>query len=66
MTETQLQEREAAQKEILSWRLEQLKLAGYAPDEAKFLAQRNDIDLHAATDLLRNGCPPELAVAILR
>jgi hypothetical protein len=66
VTETQLQEREAAQEEILSWRLEQLMLAGYGPGEAKLLAQRGDVDLHAATDLLRNGCPPELAVAILR
>ena len=66
VTQTQLQEREAAQKEILSWRLEQLTLAGYGPDEAKLLARRSDIDLHAATDLLRNGCPPELAMAILR
>lgn len=66
MTETQLQEREAAQEEILSWRLEQLMLAGYGPGEAKFVARRGDIDLHEATDLVRNGCPPELAVAILR
>jgi hypothetical protein len=66
VTETQLQERDAAQEEILSWRLEQLRLAGYGPGAAKFLAHRSDIDLHQATDLLGNGCPPELAVAILR
>jgi hypothetical protein len=66
VTETQLQEREAAEEEILSWRLEQLMLAGYGRGEAKFLARRGDIDLHEATDLVRNGCPPELAVAILR
>ena len=66
MTKTQLQEREAAQEEIVSWRLEQLKLAGYGRAEAEILARRVDIDLHEATDLVRNGCPPELAVAILR
>jgi hypothetical protein len=66
VTETQLQEREAAQEEILSWRLEQLKLAGYRRAEAEELAGRSDIDLHVATDLVRKGCPPELAVAILR
>jgi hypothetical protein len=66
MTKTQLHEREAAQEEILSWRLEQLKLAGYRRAEAEELARRIDIDLHEATDLLRKGCPPELAVAILR
>jgi hypothetical protein len=66
VTKTQLQEREAAQEEIVSWRLEQLKLAGYGRAEAEVLARRVDIDLHEATDLVRNGCPPELAVAILR
>jgi hypothetical protein len=66
MTDTQLQEREAAQEEIFSWRLEQLMSAGYGPGEAKFLARRLDVDLHEATDLLRDGCPPDLAVAILR
>jgi hypothetical protein len=66
VTDTQLQEREAAQEEIFSWRLEQLMLAGYGSAEAELLAGRSDIDLHTATDLLRNGCPPKLAVAILR
>ena len=49
-----------------SWRLEQLMSAGYGPGEAKFLARRLDVDLHEATDLLRHGCPSDLAVAILR
>ena len=66
MIETRLREREAAQEEIYSWRLEQLQLAGYGSGDAKLLAQRTDIDLHAATDLVLKGCPPELAVEILR
>jgi hypothetical protein len=66
MTDTQLREREAAEEEIFSWRLEQLQLAGYGPGEAKFLARRLDVDLHEATDLVRKGCPSALAVAILR
>jgi hypothetical protein len=66
MTDMQLQDREAAEEAIFAWRLEQLMHAGYGPGEAKFLARRLDIDLHKATDLVRNGCPPELAVAILR
>jgi hypothetical protein len=65
MTDTELQEQEAAQEEIFSWRLEQLMLAGYGRDDAKLLAGRAEIDLHTATDLVRNGCPPSLAVAIL-
>ncbi|HYX89753.1 MAG TPA: hypothetical protein VE753_10320 [Gaiellaceae bacterium] len=66
MTDAQLEEREGAQEAIIAWRLEQLMLAGYGPSEASLLARRLDIDLHAATDLLRDGCPPTLAVAILR
>jgi hypothetical protein len=66
MTETQLEEQDAAKEAIVSWRLEQLMLAGYRPGEAKLLARRGDVDLHEATDLVRNGCPPKLVVAILR
>jgi hypothetical protein len=66
MIETKLQEREAAQTEVVGWRLEQLQLAGYGLGESKFLARRTDIDLHEAIDLVRNGCPSDLAVAILR
>jgi hypothetical protein len=66
MIETRLREREAAQEEIYSWRLEQLLLAGYGRSEATLLAGRTDVDLHAATDLVLKGCPPELAVEILR
>ena len=66
MIETKLREREAVEEEIFCWRLEQLTLAGYDRGEAKILARSSNIDLHQATDLVRNGCPPELAVAILR
>jgi hypothetical protein len=65
MTDTELQEQEAVEQEIFSWRLEQLMLAGYGRDDARLLAGRGEIDLHTATDLVRNGCPPSLAVAIL-
>jgi hypothetical protein len=66
MTNIELRERDAAEEEIFSWRLEQLMLAGYGAGQAKLLAGRTDVDLHSATDLLRKGCPPKLAVAILR
>jgi hypothetical protein len=66
MIEAKLQEREAAEEAIFAWRLEQLRLAGYSRGDAKLLAHRIDIDLHQATDLLRNGCPPDLALTILR
>jgi hypothetical protein len=66
VTDTQLQEREAAQEELFTWRLEQLRLAGYESRQAKLLAARLDIDLHQAVDLVHSGCPPKLAVKILR
>ena len=47
------------------WRSEELERAGYEPRAAATLASRHDIDLHHATDLLRRGCPAELALQIL-
>ncbi|MBX5475442.1 MAG: hypothetical protein IRZ20_10580, partial [Thermoleophilia bacterium] len=48
------------------WRAEALERAGYAPSDARELAARLDVDLHEAIDLLERGCPPDLAVHILR
>lgn len=50
---------------VLSWRREQLEAAGYPLEEARLLAERTDVDLHRAADLLRSGCPRELALRIL-
>jgi hypothetical protein len=67
MTAAQLDERlEAHAKEVRRWRLEQLLQAGYDLPDARRLARRQDVDLHQAVDLVRAGCPPELAVLILR
>ena len=67
MTTAQLDEqREAKMEEVLGWRLEQLLRAGYGRRDAGQLARRTDVDLHQAVDLLGKGCPPKLAVAILR
>ena len=67
MTTAQLDEqREAKIEAVLGWRLEQLLQAGYDRRDAGQLARRTDVDLHQAVDLLGKGCPPELAVAILR
>ena len=51
---------------IEQWRSEELERAGYDPRAAAEIAGRHDIDLHHATDLLRKGCAPEIALAILR
>jgi hypothetical protein len=51
--------------EVLAWRAEELVRAGYDGDNALMLALERAVDLHRAVDLLRRGCPAELAVKIL-
>ncbi|MBD0291527.1 MAG: hypothetical protein ICV74_09740 [Thermoleophilia bacterium] len=59
-------EREAAEAErVFNWRREELERAGYGRDAAEELADRSDVDLHLAVRLLRDGCPPPMAVRIL-
>jgi hypothetical protein len=43
-----------------------LERAGYDAEAAFELALRSDVDLHAAVALVERGCPPELALQILR
>ena len=50
---------------IESWRLEELRRAGYDRKAAQRIASRHDVDLHLAVDLVRNGCAPVLALEIL-
>ena len=50
---------------IQAWRVEALERAGYLPSEAAELAVRPDIDLHRAVDLVKRGCPSDLALKIL-
>ena len=50
---------------IEAWRFEALERAGYRPREAAEIAARHDIDLHAAVDLPKRGCPSHLALQIL-
>ena len=65
MTVDQLEQRESPEQAVLDWRFEQLCRVGYDRGEARLLSRRVDVDLHQAVDLLRNGCPRELALAIL-
>ena len=51
--------------EILRWRLSSLTAAGYDLDDAVVLASHVEIDLHAAAELVRRGCPSATAVRIL-
>lgn len=50
---------------VAAWRAEQLELAGYGAAAAAELAERADVDLHVAVQLLSRGCPSELALKIL-
>ncbi len=54
-----------AEDPVLAWRFGALRDAGYDKRDALELAQRRDVDLHLACDLLRRNCPPELALRIL-
>jgi hypothetical protein len=57
---------EADAADVIRWRLSQLTRSGYPLEQAVALATRLDVDLHRASDLVARGCPPELAVEILR
>jgi len=50
---------------VVRWRLDELVRAGYSRRSARLIACRTDIDLHAAADLVRRGCPVETALKIL-
>jgi hypothetical protein len=56
---------ETEHERVERWRAEELLRAGFDPAAAIELAQRFDVDLHAATELVDRGCPHELAVKIL-
>jgi hypothetical protein len=50
---------------IVRWRSEELERVGYSPDGAASLAAHLEVDLHEAIDLVKGGCPPDIAVKIL-
>ncbi len=57
---------ETEAERVERWRAEALERAGYEHQDALELASRQDVDLHDALDLIEHGCPPDLAVRILR
>ncbi len=66
MTTAQLNELDSPEAtQVLRWRLRTLLDAGYLYTDAFTLAMDGDVDLHAATDLIRLGCPSALGVRIL-
>jgi len=50
---------------VVDWRHGELVRAGYPDPGARALAERLDVDLHRAIDLLKTGCPAETALRIL-
>jgi hypothetical protein len=50
---------------ILVWRFKQLCRSGFELELATTIAARMDVELHAALDLVEQGCPPDVAARIL-
>ena len=50
---------------VVAWRYEQLTDVGYPSDIAVVLAERTDIDLHGAIELLERGATIHEALRIL-
>jgi hypothetical protein len=66
MSATESEQLEAPElEEVLRWRFEVLVRAGYDAGNAMILASHAEVDLHAATDLLLRGCPPDTALRIV-
>ena len=63
MVETEEKRRE--ERVVLGWRFEALRRAGYAEREAMLVADRVDVDLHRAIQLVESGCPSKTALRIL-
>ncbi len=66
MTAAQFEELETPEVEaVLRWRFEELIRAGYDPGSALILASHVEVDLHDATNLVTQGCSPEIALRIV-
>ena len=65
MTAAEVQTPHNELTQVERWRADELERAGFDSRAAATIAARHDIDLHRATDLVRNGCSPELALQIL-
>ena len=56
---------ETETERVERWRTAELMRVGFAGDDVVALAARAEVDLHEAIELVRRGCPPELAYKIL-
>ena len=53
------------EEQVMQWRIEELERAGYAPEDVIVMAADPSVDLHVAVDLVRRGCPHDVALRIL-
>ena len=66
MTAAQFEDVDVSEIEaVLRWRFEELVRSGYDAGSAMVISSHIEVDLHAATDLVTRGCPPELALKIV-
>jgi hypothetical protein len=65
MTAAQLELHQATEDEVIDWRFEQLREAGYDRRQAQLLSKLRYVDLHQAIELVERGCTHNLAFAIL-
>ena len=65
MTAAEAGTRHEELERVEAWRAEELERAGYSREAAAQIAARHDVDLHRAVDLLRQGCPHDVALSIL-
>jgi hypothetical protein len=65
-TELNIFAEETEWDKVERWRAEALEKVGYDLVSALELAARHDVDLHQAVELVEAGCPPDLALKILR
>lgn len=54
-----------AGREVLAWRVQQLRGAGFSKAAAQAIAVDRRYDLHALLELIDRGCRPDLAARIL-
>jgi hypothetical protein len=54
-----------ADQDVVSWRIDRLRQAGFDRSDASTLAADLQTDLHALLELVERGCPPQLAARIL-
>lgn len=57
--------RETEVDEVIRWRAEELRRAGFSERAAHLLALHTEVDLHQAARLLAQGCPQRVAMRIL-